>query len=114
MYVSPELLKTQVKYTPVGTNMHSSSLLPAPPFPLPCFLSPSANVHLLYLLIHTQKVDLYSLGIIFFEMCHAPVATLMERAKMLADIRRKEILFPPGFDIEKEKQVIQVHYVIDK
>jgi len=56
------------------------------------------------LLIHTQKVDLYSLGIIFFEMCHAPVATLMERAKMLADIRRKEILFPPGFDIEKEKQ----------
>lgn len=31
---------------------------------------------------------------------------------MLADIRRKEILFPPGFDIEKEKQVIQVHCVI--
>ena len=58
---------------------------------------------------YTQKVDLYSLGIIFFEMCHAPSDTVMERAKMLTNIRQKEIVFPSSFDTEKkEKQVIRL------
>ena len=52
-----------------------------------------------------QKVDIYSVGIIFFEMCHPPPATGMERHKMLVDIRKKEIIFPPSFDKEKQNQV---------
>ena len=58
-----------------------------------------------------QKVDMYSLGIILFEMCHPPCSTSMERHKLMAGVRRKEILFPPGFTTEagREKQV-QLYY----
>ena len=50
---------------------------------------------------------MYSLGIILFEMCHAPTATSMERHKLLVGVRRKEVEFPPEFTSEgdKEKQV---------
>ena len=51
-------------------------------------------------------MDIYSLGIIFFEMCHPPVSTLMERAKILTDIRKSEIKFPDSFDRDQmHKQV---------
>eukprot|EP01137_Pigoraptor_chileana_P019264 Opistho-2@80053 len=46
---------------------------------------------------YSQKVDLYSLGIIFFEMCHA-IGTGMERATVLGELRRKEVVFPSDFD----------------
>ena len=31
---------------------------------------------------YNQKVDLYSVGIIFFEMCHPPLSTGMERIQV--------------------------------
>ncbi len=31
-------------------------------------------------------------------MCHPPVSTLMERSKLLTDIRKKEIKFPDMFE----------------
>ena len=37
---------------------------------------------------------MYSLGIIFFEMCHPPTSTAMERHKMLLDIRKTDIKLP--------------------
>lgn len=43
---------------------------------------------------YNQKVDLYSLGIIFFEMCHRPFATGMERVELLAAIRSPKITVP--------------------
>lgn len=46
---------------------------------------------------YNQKVDLYSLGIIFFEMCHRPFATGMERIEMLAGIRLPTIAMPNSF-----------------
>ncbi|CAI8051833.1 eIF-2-alpha kinase GCN2 [Geodia barretti] len=63
---------------------------------------------------YTQKVDLYSLGIILFEMCHPPCSTSMERHKLLAGVRRKEILFPPGFTTEagREKQVEVIRWLL--
>ena len=50
---------------------------------------------------------MYSLGIILFEMCHPPCSTSMERHKLLAGVRKKEVEFPPGFTSEgdREKQV---------
>ena len=36
---------------------------------------------------YSQKVDLYSLGIIFFEMCSEPFSTKMERALVLSNLR---------------------------
>lgn len=44
-----------------------------------------------------QKVDIYSLGIIFFEMCYRPMATQMERIQILSNIRKEFIEFPDDF-----------------
>lgn len=49
---------------------------------------------------YSHKVDLYSLGIIFFEMCHMPLTTSMERVKVLGDLRTEGIIFPTDFDHE--------------
>ncbi|XP_040575688.1 eIF-2-alpha kinase GCN2 [Lepeophtheirus salmonis] len=48
--------------------------------------------------VYNQKVDIYSLGIIFFEMCYHPLKTGMERIKILTDLRSEEIIFPSDFD----------------
>ena len=45
-------------------------------------------------------MDIYALGIIFFEMIHPPLPTIMERVKVLTDLRKKEIIFPGTFDLE--------------
>ena len=37
---------------------------------------------------YSQKVDMYSLGIIFFEMCYPPLKTTMERVNILGNLRR--------------------------
>lgn len=44
--------------------------------------------------IYNQKVDLYSLGIIFFEMCHRPFSTGMERVETLVALRTPNITIP--------------------
>ncbi|XP_061166164.1 eIF-2-alpha kinase GCN2-like [Saccostrea echinata] len=49
-------------------------------------------------IVYSQKVDLYSLGIIFFEMCYKPLATGMERVKILGNLRLPEIKFPEDFN----------------
>ncbi|KAI9217821.1 hypothetical protein BC828DRAFT_417807 [Blastocladiella britannica] len=46
---------------------------------------------------YNQKVDMYSLGIIFFELVHPPFTTGMERFMLLRDLRSPEIEFPPSF-----------------
>ena len=43
---------------------------------------------------YSQKVDLYSLGIIFFEMCYKPLTTSMERVKVLGNLRTVSACLP--------------------
>lgn len=50
---------------------------------------------------YTNKVDIFSLGVIFFEMVYPPLTTGMERVKVLSDLRRPEIRFPE--DLPKRK-----------
>lgn len=45
-------------------------------------------------IVYSQKVDLYSLGIILFEMCYPPPATTMERVRILANLRLPSITLP--------------------
>ncbi|KZF22607.1 Serine/threonine-protein kinase [Xylona heveae TC161] len=45
---------------------------------------------------YTEKVDMYSLGIIFFEMCY-PLKTAMERDRVIRELREKEHVLPPEF-----------------
>lgn len=67
-----------------------------------------------YFLKYSQKVDIYSLGIIFFEMCHPPVSTLMERAKILTDIRKSDIKFPDSFDRDQmHKQAYVIKWLLN-
>ncbi|VVC37487.1 Protein kinase, ATP binding site,Serine/threonine-protein kinase, active site,Protein [Cinara cedri] len=47
--------------------------------------------------IYNEKVDIYSLGIIFFEMCHKPFSTEMERIKVLSDLRMYECILPTEY-----------------
>ena len=42
----------------------------------------------------TEKVDMYSLGVIFFEMCYRPLPTGMERVKTLGLLRTVSIHKP--------------------
>lgn len=56
--------------------------------------------------IYNQKVDIYSLGIILFEMCYKPLDTGMERVKVLLNLRSREIVLPPEFtDVDMPHQV---------
>ncbi|GCB64856.1 hypothetical protein scyTo_0007595 [Scyliorhinus torazame] len=50
---------------------------------------------------YNQKVDLFSLGIIFFEMSYHPMATASERISVLSKLRMPTIEFPEDFDEER-------------
>ena len=50
---------------------------------------------------YNDKVDMYSLGIIFFEMCY-PLKTAMERHHVLMSIRERSHVLPAAFQ-EQEK-----------
>ena len=50
------------------------------------------------ILLCLQKVDIYSLGIIFFEMCYPALETGMERVKVLSAIRLPSVNLPDDFD----------------
>lgn len=57
---------------------------------------------------YDEKVDMYSLGIIFFEMCYK-LGTGMERAMLLNKLRLVDVQFPPDFaNVKKatEKKII--------
>ncbi|KAB8209727.1 anticodon binding domain of tRNAs-domain-containing protein [Aspergillus parasiticus] len=50
---------------------------------------------------YNDKVDMYSLGVIFFEMCY-PLGTGMERDQTLRAIREKEHTLPPVFQYSEK------------
>ncbi|XP_074662114.1 eIF-2-alpha kinase GCN2-like [Tubulanus polymorphus] len=63
---------------------------------------------------YTQKVDIYSLGIIFFEMCYHPLPTGMERVKVLSNLRQPSIDLPDDFDeIELFDQAKIIHWLLN-
>ncbi|KAJ3020381.1 UNVERIFIED_CONTAM: hypothetical protein HDU68_010217, partial [Siphonaria sp. JEL0065] len=49
---------------------------------------------------YNSKVDVYSLGIVFFEMLY-PFSTGMQRVTVLTELRKPEIIFPDDFDSKK-------------
>ncbi|KGY14728.1 PEK/GCN2 protein kinase [Paracoccidioides brasiliensis Pb03] len=50
---------------------------------------------------YNEKVDMYSLGIIFFEMCH-PLKTAMERDHTLKAVREKVHTLPATFELPEK------------
>lgn len=57
---------------------------------------------------YDEKIDMYSLGIIFFEMCYQ-LGTGMERVMILNDLRLVDVKFPNDFDPRKlnERKIIR-------
>ena len=62
----------------------------------PSFFPPSllASPRLRRQLSYDEKTDVYSLGMLLFEMCHPPFGTKMERAEVLTKAHRLQ--FPAG------------------
>ncbi|KAJ3417189.1 hypothetical protein HDV05_006395 [Chytridiales sp. JEL 0842] len=56
---------------------------------------------------YSSKVDIYSLGIVFFEMLY-PFSTGMHRVKVLVDLRSVNVIFPSDFDVKKHENAFQV------
>lgn len=57
---------------------------------------------------YTQKVDIYSLGIIFFEMCYPPSVTLMEHTIIISNLRHEEIKLPSDARELLTEEMIQI------
>ena len=59
----------------------------------------------------SQKVDIYSLGIIFFEMVYKQLPTQMERSLVLTNLRQPEVVFPADFaergDLESQAALLR-------
>ncbi|XP_063803267.1 eIF-2-alpha kinase GCN2 isoform X2 [Pseudophryne corroboree] len=58
---------------------------------------------------YNQKVDLFSLGIMLFEMSYRPMDTSSERISVLSMLRQPSIVFPNDFEkpeTEKQRKVI--------
>nr|CDS31112.1 eukaryotic translation initiation factor 2 alpha [Hymenolepis microstoma] len=49
-------------------------------------------------LVYDEKVDIYSLGIVLFEMFYHRTSTGMERANIFDDLRKPKIIFPPDWN----------------
>lgn len=57
---------------------------------------------------YSQKVDIYSLGIIFFEMCYPPSVTGMERTIIITNLRHRDISFPSDANEILTEEMIQI------
>ncbi|OWF52320.1 Eukaryotic translation initiation factor 2-alpha kinase 4 [Mizuhopecten yessoensis] len=65
-------------------------------------------------IVYSQKVDMYSMGIIFFEMCYKPLPTGMERVKILNNLRLPEIKLPDDYDqINFENQTCIIIWLLN-
>lgn len=59
---------------------------------------------------YNEKIDMYSLGIIFFEMIY-PFSTGMERVNILKNLRSPNVEFPADFDgtrLKTEKSIVRL------
>lgn len=92
LYRAPELNESAVKYTQVIYIIVCLKILSLSFY---LFLSPLSPPSLS--LSSSQKVDVYSLGIILYEMLHSPFSTNMERVEILTDVRKEENVFTKFF-----------------
>jgi translation initiation factor 2-alpha kinase 4 len=59
---------------------------------------------------YTSRVDMYSLGVIFFEMCYRPLIPGMDRASVGEKLRAKTPSLPKDFDEEGKPMQTDIMY----
>lgn len=91
--ISPPASKNPLSFKKITSESITDSLLTGE-IGTPIYVAPEVYSKLRK---YNSKVDLYSLGICFFEMVYH-MKTGMERAKVLHAIRIPEIIFPDDFD----------------
>ncbi|RVD88070.1 uncharacterized protein DFL_002268 [Arthrobotrys flagrans] len=57
---------------------------------------------------YTAKVDMYSLGIIFFEMCSKPASTSFELQEYITGLKSKEIIIPSCLNPEVKAEEVHI------
>ena len=57
--------------------------------------------HSYFILSSVQRVDIYSLGVILFEMFYRPMPIMMERVSVLTELRREKVVFPKDWPKER-------------
>ena len=57
--------------------------------------------------VYGHEIDLFSLGLIFFEMCHVPFGTGREKAEIFQNLR-KDRSFPDSFDRDSKAKQTKV------
>ncbi|KAF3128500.1 hypothetical protein TWF703_009570 [Orbilia oligospora] len=57
---------------------------------------------------YTAKVDMYSLGIIFFEMCSRPASTSFELQEYITGLKSKEIVIPSCLNPEVKAEEVHI------
>ncbi|XP_069049406.1 eIF-2-alpha kinase GCN2 isoform X1 [Lepisosteus oculatus] len=63
---------------------------------------------------YNQKVDLFSLGIILFEMSYRPMTTGSERISVLSQLRLPFIVFPEDFDeVKNARQKVVIQWLLN-
>lgn len=63
---------------------------------------------------YTVKSDVYSFGIVFFEMCHSPFKTQMERYDVLSKLRSNSIVFPNHLSAAKKEVTFSIRFSLKK
>lgn len=61
--------------------------------------------------IYSGKVDIYSFGIIFFEMCNPPFGTVHERIQVLGNLRKNKPEFPENFGPKHEIETFVSYFI---
>ncbi len=86
-----------------------SGAIGTPSYTAPEIMEPSYKNKFIY----TQKVDIYSLGIMFFEMCF-PFSTAMERFQVIQKLRQKEIIISSNINTQAfEKQISLIKLMLN-
>lgn len=80
--------------THTGTSSHNMTTSIGTPFYVAPEVRSSVGTY-------NSKVDMYSLGIIFFEMCYPPVVG-MERAQVLQGLRQPDPTLPSDFNVTEK------------
>ena len=59
---------------------------------------------------YTEKVDIYSLGVIFFEMCYS-FRTSMERVEKIRRLRSRQLRLPDDFEQDRSSLSAVTHFI---